>query len=736
MRCISENSHQIYLVRRFSILNSQFSILVREHQLITSLLIANRGEIACRIIRTCRRLGIRAVAVYSDADARALHVRLADEAVHIGPSPPGESYLSIDAIVGAARQAAAEAVHPGVGFLAENSDFARACETAGLVFIGPTPGAIAASGNKWAARELIERAGVATLPGYGGADQSDAALRREAERVGWPLMVKAAAGGGGKGMRLVERAPDLDDALAAARREAKQAFGSDELILERALQAPRHIEFQIFGDQHGGLIHLGERECSVQRRYQKVIEETPSPALTPELRAEIGVAAVAAGRAVGYTGAGTVEFLLDRDGSFYFLEINARLQVEHPVTECVTSLDLVEWQIRVAEGQPLPLRQEDVRMAGHAIEARVYAESPASDFLPATGTVALWREPVGAGIRVDSGIQSGELVSIYYDPLLAKIIAHGPDRATACRRLARALETTTLLGLTNNLALLRAVLIHPAYQAGELSTAFLGQHFAGWNEPGGDLLLALIAATLAQWAQHPQLDTNRGYWRNNPDRPQLYRFAVAPHDDLVEVQLTPERRTASYRITVARQREVAATVELNSMAVSSHPPTSPPSAPGEGEQLLPFPTGGGQAQRRGQAGWGMEGANQPTAYDLSLTVNGHRQRVTLASVGDTWWIQTRVGVVRLRALPLLPEPKPPAGAGGSLRAPMPGSVLAVLVVLGQRVARGEPLMKLEAMKMEHIIRTAADGVVEAIYFVPGDTVEADALLLKIKENGD
>ena len=362
--------------------------------MIDTILIANRGEIACRIIRTCRRLGIRAVAIYSEADRNARHVALADEAVFIGPAPAPESYLSIPALLDAAQRAGVDAVHPGVGFLAENAAFATACADAGLTFIGPSPAAIGAMGNKTAARGIVAAAGVPIVPGYGGPDQSDARLAAEAERIGWPVMVKAAAGGGGKGMRLVTRPEDLADALASARREARQAFGSDELLLERAIARPRHIEFQVFGDSHGNLIHLGERECSVQRRHQKIIEESPSVALTPALRTEMGEAAVRAAQTVSYTNAGTVEFLLAPDGAFYFLEMNTRLQVEHPVTELVTGLDLVEWQIRVAEGEALPLRQDEVVTQGHAVEARLYAENPANDFLPVTGRVALWRPPL------------------------------------------------------------------------------------------------------------------------------------------------------------------------------------------------------------------------------------------------------------------------------------------------------------------------------------------------------
>lgn len=655
--------------------------------MINTILIANRGEIACRIIRTCRRLGIRTVAIYSDADAHAWHVHMADEAIHVGPSPSNESYLVIDAVISAARRTGADAIHPGFGFLAENSDFARACAEAGLVFIGPTPVAIAAMGNKHAARELVARVGVPILPGYGGADQSEDTLRREAEHIGLPLMIKAAAGGGGKGMRQVQRLDDLHDACVSARREAQQAFGSAELILERALLAPRHIEFQIFGDTHGNLIHLGERECSIQRRHQKVIEEAPSVALTEELRAAMGAAAVAAGRSVNYNNAGTVEFLLDRGGNFYFLEINTRLQVEHPVTECVIGQDLVEWQIRIAEGEPLPLCQEALRMNGSAMEARLYAENPANDFLPVTGEILLWREPEEEGIRVESGIQSGDQVSIYYDPMLAKIIAHGPDRATARRRLLRALEKTTLLGLTNNLTFLCDVLNHPAYIAGELCTTFLAGYFANWTEPVGDVSLALIAVTLEQWLHHSQVDTNRGYWRNNRNQPQLYRYAVAPGDDPVDVYLTPERDGSTYQITVKLHSENNANVELN----------------------------------------------EHTAHEMVVTVDGHRQRVMFVHAENVWWVQARSRVVRLHALELLPEPRKPADAGGSLRAPMPGVVLANLVEVGQRVNKGDALLKLEAMKMEHTIRTAADGVVEAIYFTPGDTVAADTLLVQLRE---
>ena len=667
--------------------------------MITSILIANRGEIACRIIRTCRQLGIRTIAVYSDADEGARHVRLADEASHIGAAPVGESYLAMDKIIAAAQCAQADAIHPGFGFLAENAAFAQAVLDAGLIFIGPSPAAMAAMGNKQAAKELVTAVGVPTIPGYGGADQSDERLQQEAARIGYPVLVKAAAGGGGKGMRAVTDPAHLDDALASARREAKQAFGSDELLLEKLLMQPRHIEFQVMGDAHGRVVHLGERECSIQRRHQKVIEETPSPALTPELRAKMGATAVAAAQSVQYTNAGTVEMLLDAEGNFYFLEMNTRLQVEHPVTEMVTGLDLVAWQIKVAEGQPLPLTQEQITLRGHAIEARVYAENPANDFLPVTGDILLWREPTGDGVRVDSGLLPQDAVSIHYDPMLAKVIAHGEDRATAVRRLLRALETTTLLGLTTNIPFLQDILHHPAFQSGDLHTGFIGQHLADWQPPTGDIELALLAASVAQSACHPLPATSTTFWRNNPNAPQRYRYTVnrdplAVTREAVEVQLMPEARQANRFQAKILAENSTTDYEIR---LTEH------------------------------------GTRNTEHNTLTLTVNGRRQTLPLILSASHVWVQTRRGVVDLAIVPLLPKPHPSAEAGGSLRAPMPGAVLAVLVQVGDRVAEGQPLMKLEAMKMEHTIRTAADGIVEAIYFRPGDTVEAEVQLLKIRD---
>jgi len=654
-----------------------------------SLLVANRGEIACRIIRSCRRLGIRAVGVYSDADAEGLHVRQADAAVCIGPAPSIQSYLNIEAILDAARQAEVEAIHPGVGFLAENADFARACAAAGFVFVGPSADVIALMADKRAGRAHAVAAGVPVLPGYDSRDQSDDALQQAAVELGFPLLIKAAAGGGGKGMRLVANYDEFQAGVAATRREAQQAFGSSDLLLERALLRPRHIEVQVLGDRHGNLLHLGERDCSLQRRHQKVIEETPSPALDEAQRQTICEAAVAIARAADYDNAGTVEFMLDGDGRFYFLEMNTRLQVEHPLTELVTGLDLVEWQIRVATGERLPWRQADIQPRGHAIEARLYAEDPAKDYLPVTGRVALWRPPVGEGIRVESGVESGSEVGIHYDPLLAKLVAYGPERPTAVQRLQQALDQTTLLGLTTNLPFLRDVLQHPAFRAEGLHTGFLAEHFGAWRPPMGDVPTALIAATLAQWHSHPQHPTNQGYWRNNPNGPAVYRFRLpllVEDSQIIEVRLRPLPRTAGqFEVTLSTQPDRLYTVYVSD-----------------------------------QMGW-----------DWVLTIDGYRQPLTLINQGHRWWVQSGTGRVVLEAVPRFAEPTQTAGKSGSLRAPMPGLVLAVLVEVGQPVEAGQPLVKLEAMKMEHTIRAAAAGLVDAIYCASGEQVTADAVLISL-----
>ena len=468
---------------------------------INTILVANRGEIAVRVMRTAKTLGYRTVAVYSEADASAPHVKMADASALIGPPPVGESYLKIENILDAARDTGADALHPGYGFLSENAGFARACEDAGLTFIGPPEDAIALMGNKAAAKRRMIDAGVPCVPGYEGVAQDDNTLIAAAEDIGYPLMVKAAAGGGGRGMRLVAEAEELPQALSRARSEAERAFGSGELILEKAIVDPRHVEVQVFADAHGGVIHLGERDCSVQRRHQKVIEEAPCPVMTEDLRAEMGAAAVEAARSIGYRGAGTVEFLLDAEGDFYFLEMNTRLQVEHPVTEMITGLDLVALQIAVAEGRPLGLTQEDVRLDGHAIEVRLYAEDPVKDFLPSAGTIDLWAPPIGDGVRTDAGIESGQEVSPFYDPMLAKIIAHGPDREAARRTLIRALENTVLFGPANNRAFLIDALSRQKFAEGEATTAFIGEEYPeGVPAPAPPSLSEAATAAALQYA--------------------------------------------------------------------------------------------------------------------------------------------------------------------------------------------------------------------------------------------
>lgn len=470
------------------------------------ILIANRGEIAVRLIRACRELGIATVAVFSDADRRALHVRMADEAVPIGPAPARESYLVAAKIIAAARQTGAEAIHPGYGFLSENAAFADAVTEAGLVFIGPPGDAIRAMGDKGAARARMEAAGVPVVPGWQAKDAEgdvpDAVLTEQAHRIGFPLMVKAAAGGGGKGMRIVEQPADLPEALAAARREALSAFSDGRLILERYVNGAHHVEFQMLADHHGHVLHLFERECSVQRRHQKIIEETPSPLLDASLRQQMGAAAVAAAAAVGYRNAGTIEFIVDpQTRDFFFLEMNTRLQVEHPITELVTGLDLAQWQIRIAAGEALPFRQSDLRQRGHAIETRLYAEDPANRFLPATGQVLRFIEPKGPGVRVDTGITTGDEVSVYYDPLIAKLIVHAEDRPAAIRKMQAALRDTVLLGVTTNWRFLQDILAHPVFLAGTAHTAWIDREFGAWEAPQCELPPEVLAAAALMEAQ-------------------------------------------------------------------------------------------------------------------------------------------------------------------------------------------------------------------------------------------
>ncbi|TXS89845.1 acetyl-CoA carboxylase biotin carboxylase subunit [Parahaliea maris] len=655
----------------------------------SSVLVANRGEIAVRVIRTARELGYRTIAVYSEADALAPHVQLADEAVLIGPAPVKDSYLDPQRILAAAQQTHAEAVHPGYGFLSENADFARACAEAGLVFIGPSAEAIDAMGNKGAAKRLMLEAGVPCIPGYQSPEQGDATLQAAAADIGVPLMVKAAAGGGGRGMRLVENLDDLATALASARSEAENAFGSGELILEKAVQQPRHVEVQVFGDEHGNVIHLGERDCSVQRRHQKVVEEAPCPVLSSDQRAAMGRAAVEAARSIDYIGAGTVEFLLGGDGSFYFLEMNTRLQVEHPVTELITGLDLVALQLRIAQGEALPLSQDDVSLSGHAIEVRLYAEDSENDFLPAAGTAQRWHPPSGAGVRVDHGLVPGQVVSPFYDPLVAKLIASGPDRETARRRLARALRSTALLGLPNNREFLLDVIEHPVFAAGEATTAFIAEQFPqGYRPPRPTATHLLLGACLQYREQARQAGTARhrtgiGGWSGNRRLSTPFAYADADKDGGTSVAVE-ERCADHYCLTLAdteHRLQWLAETEPGCARVDldGHQFDLVYSFPGPGEVAV---------QWRGRAAL------------LCNTLSA-----ALALAGDS--------------------------GSGTVTAPMHGSVLALNVSEGEQVEVGAELAVIEAMKMEHRLCAEIAGTVSRVMVGAGEQVAAGAVLLEI-----
>jgi geranyl-CoA carboxylase alpha subunit len=646
------------------------------------ILIANRGEIACRVMRTARALGYRTVAVYSEADAGAPHVAAADQAVAIGPAPAAQSYLSIERILGAARLTGAGAVHPGYGFLAENADFAAACSSAGLTFIGPPPEAIRLMGNKRLSKLKLGQAGIEVIPGYSGKAQSDKRLKAEAAALGAPLMVKAAAGGGGRGLRLVRELDELPQALRATRSEARNAFGSDELILEKALEGARHVEIQVFADGHGNALHLGERDCSVQRRHQKVIEEAPSPALTPELRRRMGEAAVAVVRAIDYLGAGTVEFLLTPEGEFYFLEMNTRLQVEHPVTELVTGLDLVAWQLRIAAGEPLPLAQDQVRLEGHAIEARLYAEDPERGFLPQSGRVLAWEPAVGAGVRVDHGLAAGLEVSPYYDPLLAKIVAYGENREAARRRLARALDDTLILGLTTNKRFLGWVLDHPAFAAGEATTTFVEQSYPGGEEGGRedgaapDTVAALAAVLLIEHGVEA-LDP----W--NSSGGLGWPIALSSRDREIEATVSP--RGKGYDVDLGQAMVALSILE-------------------KGDGRVRFESGGVTSGARFVIADGV----------LWADWGGHVERF---------------------------EERRPGGAGrveagdGRLLAPMDGRIVAVLAAPGDAVEKGQCVVVLEAMKIEHEVRAGVSGTVRQMAVAEGDQVAARALLVELEPEG-
>jgi 3-methylcrotonyl-CoA carboxylase alpha subunit len=665
----------------------------------TKVLIANRGEIACRVIRSAKRMGIRTVAVYSEVDAAARHVAMADEAYLIGPAPARESYLKADAILDAARRSGAEGIHPGYGFLSENAEFAEACARAGVTFIGPPASAIRAMGGKSAAKALMEKAGVPVVPGYHGDRQDLATFTAAAKKIGYPVLIKASAGGGGKGMRVVEREADLAEQIAGAQREAKSAFGDDRLLIEKYLQKPRHIEIQVFADRHGNAVYLFERDCSLQRRHQKVIEEAPAPGMDESRRRAMGEAAVKAARAVGYEGAGTVEFIADGDGSFFFMEMNTRLQVEHPVTEMITGLDLVEWQLRVASGEKLPLMQDQLRIDGHAVEARLYAEDPARDFLPATGRLHHLRFPEeNAHVRVDTGVRSGDAISIHYDPMIAKLIVWDRDRTAALHRLAEALAACEIVGLTTNVAFLRRVVLHPAFAAGDVDTGFIARHRAELvpePTPISDRMLGLVALGILLLRQRHAAEQARASadpyspwhlatgWRLNDDAYHVLRLKKGGR----EITLTAHFRRDGF--------------------------------------VLDLP--GGSVPARGT----LDGEGR-----LSAELGGVSLRATIVEQGDDIVVFADGESRRLSQFNPMHAAEAAEGGGGRLTAPMPGKVVAVKTEAGARVRRGAPLLVLEAMKMEHTIAAPADGVVEAIHYRAGDQVDEGTELVTFKADAE
>jgi 3-methylcrotonyl-CoA carboxylase alpha subunit len=704
----------------------------------TKILIANRGEIACRVAATARRMAIKTVAVYSDADAASKHVAACDEAVHIGGSAPKDSYLRWEKIIAAAKATGAQAIHPGYGFLSENEEFARACATAGLVFIGPPPSAIKDMGLKAESKQLMERAGVPLVPGYHGANQDPALLQFEADRIGYPVLIKASAGGGGKGMRAVDKAEDFAAALASCKREAINSFGDDAVLIEKYVQRPRHIEIQVFGDTQGNYVYLFERDCSVQRRHQKVLEEAPAPGLSPEMRQQMGLAAVAAARAVNYVGAGTVEFIVEqRDGSnaapgrpkqvstpsggsethevgsvgatpsmtFFFMEMNTRLQVEHPVTEAITGLDLVEWQLRVASGEPLPLRQDQLKIIGHAIEARICAENPDNNFLPATGTLSVYRKPVctaferadgsfaGIHVRVDDGVREGDTISPYYDSMVAKLIVHGATREEALARMDTALAQTHIVGLATNVQFLRHVVTSPSFAQAQLDTALIPREAAVlFNQEKVGLPLAtaaLIAHTLVSeqsfatqadatgwidpWAQ-------RDGWRSHGAsvRAFMLEFHGEPH-------------TAQF----TRLHGGGLQLQLDGKTAALH--------------YTPL----------------AHGALDVRYGDLRSTVHLYKK-------GEVAHVFTAQGATQVIAIDALAHAGEVHAEVGRLTAPMPGKVVSFAVKAGDAVKKGQALAVMEAMKMEHTIAAPADGVVAELLFAPGDQVTEGAELLKLE----
>ena len=659
------------------------------------ILIANRGEIACRVIKTARRMGIKTVAVYSEADANARHVRLADEAVLIGPAAARESYLVIDKIIAAAKQTGAQAIHPGYGFLSENEDFCHACEREGIVFIGPPVSAIRAMGSKSEAKKLMEAAGVPLTPGYHGDDQDPAWLHQQADAIGYPVLIKAAAGGGGKGMRLVDRSEDFIDLLASCKREAISSFGDDHVLVEKYITKPRHIEIQVFGDTHGNVVYLFERDCSVQRRHQKVLEEAPAPGMTLERRAAMGKAAVDAAKAVGYVGAGTVEFIANQDGSFYFMEMNTRLQVEHPVTEMITGLDLVEWQLRVASGEKLPLAQEQLQIRGHALEARIYAEDPAKGFLPSTGKLVHLAPPAESlHVRVDTGVEEGDEISPHYDPMIAKLIVWDINRDRALARMLQALADYRVVGVANNIEFLSRLTACPAFAGADLDTGLIEREkaylFPADEAVPAEVLQIAALAELLRDAAFADRRAARGAdpaspwhardgWRMNATACRSLLFRHGESERAVEVAYLP----GAWRLTVGSS-SVVARGELNPRGL------------------------------------------------LRVELDGTRMDATVIAAAGRRHVFARGRAWQLAAVDPLHPGGEGGGAEGGLMAPMPGKVIALVAAEGAKVEKGAPLLILEAMKMEHTITAPAAGTVKAFRFGVGDQVGDGAELVEFE----
>lgn len=662
------------------------------------ILIANRGEIACRVAATAKRLGIQTVAVYSDADAQAKHVAACDEAVHIGGNAPKDSYLRWERILDAAQQTGAQAIHPGYGFLSENEDFANACAQAGLVFIGPPASAIRAMGLKAESKQLMEKAGVPLVPGYHGTDQNPELLQSEADRIGYPALIKASAGGGGKGMRLVEKREDFAAALASCQREAINSFGNDAVLIEKYVLRPRHIEIQVFGDTQGNVVYLFERDCSVQRRHQKVLEEAPAPGMTPALRAKMGEAAVAAAKAVGYVGAGTVEFIVEQPGGydqpeamqFYFMEMNTRLQVEHPVTEAITGEDLVEWQLRVAAGQPLPKRQDELQIIGHAIEARICAENPDNGFLPATGTLHVYRKPACSSfaisdVRVDDGVREGDAISPFYDSMIAKLIVHGDTREQTLARLDAALAQTQIVGLSSNVQFLRHVVKSEAFAQAKLDTALIEREKAVLFQQTAVPTPLAVAIAVAQQLQAEQaLETadpfsRRDGWHSHGTVRRSFTFV---------------QDSATIQAVLTYGRHGALQLQVGDVAAPLH--------------------------------W------QPQGDGLLVEFAGARSTAQVHVTGEARHIFTPRGAAVLQ----LQDPLAHAGEGhsegGRLTAPMPGKLVSFAVKAGDTVTKGQALAVIEAMKMEHTIAAPADGVVQELLYAPGDQVAEGAELIRME----